>query len=100
LNARWVHADTQSRAQDRAGSQCSDDGTTQALSNKAYPYASWERGTNSLIRQYFPQHRDFTTITRQEIDMAMERLNTWPRKRLGYLTSDQVFFKLGVALHT
>ncbi len=68
----------------------------------AHPYSSWERGTNEntngLIRQYFPKNRDFTTITQQEIDMAMERLNNRPRKRLGYQTPNQVFFKSGVAL--
>jgi IS30 family transposase len=69
----------------------------------AHPYASWERGTNEntngLIRQYFPKNRDFTTITQQEIDTAMERLNNRPRKRLGYQTPNQVFFKSsGVAL--
>jgi IS30 family transposase len=70
----------------------------------AHPYSSWERGTNEntngLIRQYFPKNRDFTTITQQEIDMAMDRLNNRPRKRLGYLTPNQVFFKLGAALQT
>ena len=70
----------------------------------AHPYASWERGTNEntngLIRQYFPKKRDFTTITQQEIDTAMERLNNRPRKRLGFLTPAQVFFKSGVALQT
>lgn len=69
----------------------------------AHPYSSWERGTNEntngLIRQYFPKNRDFTTITQQEIDTAMERLNNRPRKRLGYKTPNQVFFKSGVALH-
>jgi len=68
----------------------------------AHPYASWERGsnenTNGLIRQYFPKNRDFTTITQQEIDTAMHRLNNRPRKRLGFLTPSQVFFKSGVAL--
>ena len=70
----------------------------------AHPYSSWERGTNEntngLIRQYFPKDRDFTTITQQEIDTAMERLNNRPRKRLGYKTPSQVFFKSGVALQT
>jgi IS30 family transposase len=71
----------------------------------AHPYASWERGTNEntngLIRQYFPKNRDFTTITQQEIDTAMERLNNRPRKRLGYKTPNQVFFNpSGVALQT
>lgn len=71
----------------------------------AHPYASWERGTNEntngLIRQYFPKNRDFTTITQQEIDTAMERLNNRPRKRLGYQTPSQVFSKAsGVALQS
>ena len=68
----------------------------------AHPYSSWERGsnenTNGLIRQYFPKNRDFTTITQQEIDTTMEQLNNRPRKRLGFLTPNQVFFKSGVAL--
>ena len=70
----------------------------------AHPYSSWERGTNEntngLIRQYFPKNRDFTTITDKEIRTAMERLNNRPRKRLGYKTPHQVFFKSGVALQT
>lgn len=69
----------------------------------AHPYASWERGTNEntngLIRQYFPKNRDFTTITQQEIKLVMERLNNRPRKRLGYRSPNQVFFKSCVALH-
>jgi IS30 family transposase len=68
----------------------------------AHPYASWERGTNEntngLIRQYFPKGMDFTSITQQEISHVMKRLNNRPRKRLGYLTPAQVFFKSGVAL--
>lgn len=63
----------------------------------ARPYASWQRGTNEntngLIRQYFPKHRDFTSITQQEINHVMKRLNHRPRKRLGYQTPHQVFFK-------
>ena len=70
----------------------------------AHPYSSWEQGTNEntngLIRQYFPKNRDFTTITQQEIDMAMFKLNNRPRKRLKYNTPSQVFFKSGVALQT
>lgn len=60
----------------------------------AHPYASWERGTNEntngLIRQYFPKGRDFTTITQQQINHVMKRLNNRPRKRLGFLTPAQV----------
>lgn len=62
----------------------------------AHPYASWERGlnenTNGLIRQYFPKHRDFTTITKKEIRVAMDKLNNRPRKCLDLKTPNQVFF--------
>ena len=62
----------------------------------AHPYASWERGlnenTNGLIRQYFPKHCDFTTITTQQIKKAMDKLNNRPRKSLGFKTPNQVFF--------
>lgn len=70
----------------------------------AHPYASWERGTNEntngLIRQYFPKGSDFSAITQQKISLVMKRLNNRPRKRLGYLTPAQVFFKSGVALQS
>jgi len=69
----------------------------------AHPYASWERGTNEntngLIRQYFPKDRDFRTITDEEIDTAMRRLNHRPRKRHGFKSPHEVFLELtGVAL--
>ena len=62
----------------------------------AHPYASWERGlnenTNGLIRQYFPKRHDFTTITQDQIDWVMDKLNNRPRKCLGMKTPNQVFF--------
>ena len=63
----------------------------------AHPYASYERGlnenTNGLIRQYFPKDRDFRTITDEELIMATKKLNNRPRKTLGYLTPNEVFFE-------
>lgn len=62
----------------------------------AHPYASWERGlnenTNGLIRQYFPKHRDLTTVTNAEITHAMQQLNHRPRKCLGFRTPYEIFF--------
>jgi len=71
----------------------------------AHPYSSWERGTNKntngLIRQYFPKERNFKTITNDEIDMTMKKLNNRPRKSLGFKTPNQVFFNINqVALTT
>lgn len=61
----------------------------------AHPYASWQRGlnenTNGLIRQYFPKNRNFATVTQEEINQAMHRLNNRPRKCLGITTPNQVF---------
>jgi IS30 family transposase len=68
----------------------------------AHPYASWERGvnenTNGLIRQYFPKERDLTTVTKCEIEKAMDKLNHRPRKSLGYRTPYEVFFNTRTSL--
>ena len=68
----------------------------------AHPYASWERGlnenTNGLIRQYFPKDRDLTTVTKREIEHAMDKLNHRPRKSLGYRTPYEVFFNTRTSL--
>jgi IS30 family transposase len=62
----------------------------------AHPYSSWERGTNEnmngLVRQYFPKKHNFVTITQEEIEFVMERLNNRPRKCLGFKSPNQVFF--------
>jgi IS30 family transposase len=63
----------------------------------AYPYHSWERGTNEntngLLRQYFPKDLDFNLITSQELAHVVQKLNRRPRKRLGFLSPRQVFWK-------
>jgi len=62
----------------------------------AHPYASWERGlnenTNGLIRRYFPRPRLFATLTEEEIQTVMAKLNNRPRKSLGFQTPNQVCF--------
>ena len=68
----------------------------------AHPYSSWERATNEnmngLIRQYFPKKRNFVTITQQEIEFVMERLNNRPKKCLGFKSPYQVFFNYSSAV--
>jgi IS30 family transposase len=60
----------------------------------AHPYSSWERGlnenTNGLLRQYFPKKTDLKTVTQMEVGRAVQRLNSRPRKNLGYKTPDQL----------
>jgi transposase, IS30 family len=63
----------------------------------AYPYHSWERGTNEntngLIRQFFPKRSSFKEINQRDTKRVEHLLNTRPRKRLSYLTPAEVFVK-------
>jgi len=63
----------------------------------AYPYHAWERGTNEntngLLRQYFPKTHDFNLITNEELKYVVQKLNNRPRKRLGFLSPQSVFWK-------
>lgn len=61
----------------------------------AYPYHSWERGTNEntngLLRQFFPKKMKFATLRQKDVDRVVSLINHRPRKRLGYLTPYEVF---------
>jgi transposase, IS30 family len=61
----------------------------------AYPYHSWERGTNEntngLLRQYYPKGSMFEGITQEALDQVVDLINNRPRKRLNYLTPHEVF---------
>jgi len=63
----------------------------------AFPYHSWERGTNEntngLVRQFFPKKSSFATIKQKDIDYVCKLINNRPRKRLNYLTPNEVFHK-------
>ena len=70
-----------------------------ALGVKCYfanPYHSWERGlnehTNRLLRQFFPKKTDFTKLTKDEVQLAVNIINNRPRKSLNYLTANEVYF--------
>lgn len=62
---------------------------------RAYPYHSWERGSNEnyngLIRDFFPKGTDFATVPSSDVKRVERILNRRPRKRLGYLTPHEVF---------
>lgn len=69
----------------------------------AHPYHSWERGSNEnfngLLRQFFPKSRNLTSATKQEVDLAVNLLNTRPRKRHGYASPAELLKPyLGVAV--
>jgi IS30 family transposase len=60
----------------------------------AHPYASYERGTventNGLIRYYLPKKTSFINLTPGKMTQIEDQLNTRPRKKLNFLTPNEV----------
>lgn len=61
----------------------------------AHPYRSSERGANEnangLLREYFPKGTDFREVSDEKIEEVEYRLNSRPRKRLGWRTPLEVW---------
>jgi IS30 family transposase len=66
------------------------EGRTGAAFYFARPYHSWERGSNEnangLIRQYLPKGGSMAGLTQHQCNAIARKLNTRPRKRLGFRT--------------
>ena len=60
----------------------------------AHPYSSWERGlnenTNGLLRQYLPKATDFKKVTSNQVQEAVNKLNSRPRKDLNFKTPEEL----------
>lgn len=61
----------------------------------AKPYHSWERGqnenANGLLRQYFPKSMELHDVAVDKVVEAVHKLNSRPRKCLGWKTPYEVF---------
>ena len=61
----------------------------------AKPYHSWERGqnenANGLLRQYFPKKMKLNNISMSQVAVAVDKLNSRPRKCLNYRTPYEMF---------
>jgi IS30 family transposase len=61
----------------------------------ARPYHSWERGSNEnangLLRQYLPKGASMAGLSQQQCNAIARKLNTRPRKRLGFRTPLECF---------
>lgn len=57
-------------------------------------YASWQKGgvenLNGLLREYLPRKVNLCTITDERLYQIQETLNNRPRKKLGYLTPNEI----------
>lgn len=64
----------------------------------AKPYHSWERGqnenANGLLRQYFPKSMELDKVGEYEVFAAVDKLNSRPRKCLGFKTPYESFEEL------
>jgi len=61
-----------------------------------HPYHSWERGTientNGIIRRRYPKGTNFNEVDEKEYQFWIACMNLRPRKKLGFITPDEVFF--------
>ncbi len=68
---------------------------TQARFYFATPHHAWERGTNEntngLFRQYLPKRQSMADLTQHACNRIAAKLNTRPRKRLGYRTPEECY---------
>lgn len=64
----------------------------------AHPYSSWERGlsenTNGLIRQYLKKGDSMIGLTMEQCRRIENKLNTRPRKDLGFVAPCELYNKL------
>jgi len=64
------------------------------------PYSSWQKGgienANKMLRRYFPKGTDFSEVSQDEIDRAVQLINEKPRRVLGYRSSLEEAVRLGI----
>jgi transposase, IS30 family len=64
------------------------------------PYSSWQKGgienANKMLRRYFPKGTDFSEVSQDEVDRAVQLINEKPRRILGYRSSLEEAVRLGI----
>ena len=75
--------------------------TNQALGVASFfcqPYHSWEKGgvenCIGLIRRFYPKKTDWALLSQADLDIVEFKLNTRPKKCLGFMTPQEAFVAL------
>ena len=59
------------------------------------PHSPWQKGqvekTNAMIHRYIPKNRPLFSVSYEELALVQDKLNSVPRKILGYRTPAEVF---------
>ena len=62
-----------------------------------HPFSSWEKGTNEchnrMLRRFIPKGKSITDYSTDDILFFADRINSLPRKILGYRTPEELFEK-------
>lgn len=60
-----------------------------------HPYSAYERGSNEnenrMVRRFFPKGTNFDDVTAAEVAQAEEWINNYPRRVLGWRSSNALF---------
>lgn len=75
--------------------------TNAALKTRSFfchPYHSWEKGSVEncigLLRRFYPKKTNWALLTQKELNIIERKLNTRPKKCLGFKTPEEVFVAL------
>lgn len=60
-------------------------------------HSPWQKGSNEnmngRLRRYLPRHTNIDQVTQKDLDQLADRMNTLPRKCLGFRTPKELFLK-------